>query len=60
MASRSASARPAAVGSGVRRVDEAQLTYDQIILSQINYCSKVVGVDYNACVSNLVSMPPSR
>jgi hypothetical protein len=56
VASRSASARPAA--AGVRRVDEAQLTYDQIILSQINYCSKAVGVAYNACVSNLVSMLP--
>jgi hypothetical protein len=56
VASRSASARPAA--AGVRRVDEAQLTYDQIILSQIDYCSKVVGVYYNACVSNLVSMLP--
>jgi hypothetical protein len=56
MGSRSASARPAA--AGVRRVDEAQLTYDQIILSQINYCSKAVGVAYNACVSNLVSMLP--
>jgi len=62
VASRSASARPAAAGpaaAGVRRVDEAQLTYDQIILSQINFCSKVVGVYYNACVSNLVSMLPS-
>jgi hypothetical protein len=61
VASRSASARPAAAGppaAGVRRVDEAQLTYDQIILSQINYCSKAVGVAYNACVSNLVSMLP--
>jgi hypothetical protein len=56
VASRSASARPAA--AGVRRVDEAQLTYDQIILSQIDYCSKVIGVAYNACVSNLVSMLP--
>jgi hypothetical protein len=44
---------------GVRRVDEAQLTYDQIILSQINFCSKISGAAYDACVSNLVSMLPS-
>ena len=58
-------------GISVARVPEAVLTYEQIILSQINHCTKLTGLvvssntgmverytDLNFCVNSLISLLP--
>jgi len=58
-------------GVSVARVPEAVLTYEQVILSQINYCTKLSGLvvssntgtvkrvtDLEFCVNSLISLLP--
>jgi hypothetical protein len=42
----------------VLRAEEPLVSYEQVLLSQINYCAKVSKEQYPLCIDNLVSLLP--
>jgi hypothetical protein len=44
----------------VLRVEEPLVSYEQVLLSQINYCAKVSSESFSLCVDNLISLLPSE
>jgi len=44
----------------VLRAEEPLVSYEQVLLSQINYCAKVSSESFSLCVDNLISLLPSE
>lgn len=42
----------------VLKTEEPLVSYEQVLLSQINYCAKVSGNEFPLCVNNLISLLP--
>lgn len=44
----------------VLKAEEPLVSYEQVLLSQINYCAKVSSKEFPLCVNNLISLLPSE
>jgi hypothetical protein len=44
----------------VLKAEEPLVSYEQVLLSQINYCAKVSSTEFPLCVDNLISLLPSE
>jgi len=44
----------------VLKAEEPLVSYEQVLLSQINYCAKVSSEEFPLCVDNLISLLPSE